>query len=107
MAAGATGQVNQGGLLLPRESWSGDVLKKARTRRKLTQEHSPIGSACIRSPSRALSAANPQAKAGARPVVLGEAARKLLQAQLEGHDSEWVFPDPNGRPYRRDRIGKV
>jgi hypothetical protein len=33
-----------------------------------------------------------QAKAGARPVVLSQAARKLLQAQFEGHCSPWVFP---------------
>ena len=32
-------QVNQGGLLLPRDSWwRSAVLKRARTRRKLTQE---------------------------------------------------------------------
>jgi integrase len=49
----------------------------------------------------------PKAKAGARPVILSEAARKLLQVQLEGHDSEWVFPNADGRPFRRDRIGKV
>lgn len=50
----------------------------------------------------------PRAKAGARPVVLGSAARKLLQGQLEAHEgAEWVFPDPHGRPYRRDLISKV
>ncbi|MDO8474598.1 MAG: site-specific integrase [Candidatus Rokubacteria bacterium] len=49
----------------------------------------------------------PRAKAGARPVMLSEAARKLLALQLAGHESAWAFPGPEGRPYRRDRIGKV
>jgi integrase len=48
----------------------------------------------------------PQAKAGARPVILNEAARKILQHQLEGHRSEWVFPTPNGRPYSRNLVSK-
>ena len=49
----------------------------------------------------------PQAKAGARSVILSAAARKILAGQLEGHQSEWVFPTPAGRPYSREQIGKV
>jgi len=49
----------------------------------------------------------PQAKAGARPVILSEAARKILQRQLEGHASAWVFPNSTGRPYSREQIGRV
>ena len=40
----------------------------------------------------------PQAKAGARPVILSGAARKILQRQLEAHASEWVFPGPTAGP---------
>jgi len=50
----------------------------------------------------------PQAKAGARPVILSEAAQKIVQAQLEAHEgAEWVFPGPDGRPYSREQVGKV
>ena len=49
----------------------------------------------------------PRAKAGARPVMLSESARKLLQAQLEGHEGPWVFPKSNGRPYSREQVGKA
>ena len=50
----------------------------------------------------------PQAKAGARPVILSEAARKIVRAQLEANPgSEWVFPKPEGRPYSREQVGKV
>jgi integrase len=49
----------------------------------------------------------PRAKAGARPVMLSQSARKLLQAQLEGQDGPLVFPNPDGRPYSREQIGKV
>jgi integrase len=49
----------------------------------------------------------PQAKAGARPVVLSEAARKILQTALESHTAELVSPGPDGRPYSREQIGKV
>jgi len=49
----------------------------------------------------------PRAKAGARPVILSESARKLLQTQLAGHDGALVFPGPHGRPYRREQVGKV
>jgi integrase len=49
----------------------------------------------------------PQAKAGARPVILSEAARKILSRQLEEHSGELVFPGPGGRPYSREQIGKM
>jgi len=50
----------------------------------------------------------PQAKAGARPVILSDAARKIIQAQLEDHQgAELVFPGPGGRPYSREQVGKV
>jgi integrase len=49
----------------------------------------------------------PRAKAGARPVILSAAARKILQAQLDGHEGEWVFPSPDGRPYSRVHISRV
>jgi len=49
----------------------------------------------------------PKAKAGARPVILSAAARKILAGQLEGQTSEYVFPGPEGRPYSREQVGKV
>lgn len=49
----------------------------------------------------------PQAKAGARPVILSEAARKIVQQQLETHAEGLLFPGPAGRPYRREQIGKA
>jgi integrase len=49
----------------------------------------------------------PRAKAGARPVVLSSDARKILQAQLERHDGEWVFPNPDGCPYSRVHVSRV
>lgn len=49
----------------------------------------------------------PRAKAGARPVVLSERARKILKGQLEAHASEWVFPNPDGRPYSRVHVSRV
>jgi len=50
----------------------------------------------------------PQAKAGARPVILSEAAQKIVRAQLEANpDAELVFPGPGGRPWSREQIGKV
>ena len=49
----------------------------------------------------------PQAKAGARPVVLSGAAQKILGAQLEASAGEWVFPGPGGRPYSREHVGRV
>ena len=49
----------------------------------------------------------PQAKAGARPVILSDAAQKILRGQLEAQRSEWVFPNPDGRPYDRSYIGRA
>jgi integrase len=49
----------------------------------------------------------PRAKAGARPVILSEDARKILQRQLEAHDKEWVFPGPDGAPYSRVHVSRV
>jgi integrase len=49
----------------------------------------------------------PRAKAGARPVILSGEAQKILRGQLEGHESEWVFPGPEGSPYARASVGKV
>lgn len=48
----------------------------------------------------------PQAKAGARPVILNEAAQKILRTALEGHAHPWVFPTPAGRPYARHIVSK-
>lgn len=49
----------------------------------------------------------PRAKAGARPVILSAEAQKILRKQLEEHESEWVFPNPDGRPYDRSYVGRV
>ncbi len=49
----------------------------------------------------------PRAKAGARPVVLSQDARKMLRLQLEGHDKEWVFPGLDGAPYSRVHVSRV
>src|SRR2546422_7741599 len=45
--------------------------------------------------------------AGARPVILSDAAQKILRGQLEAQRSEWVFPNPDGRPYDRSYIGRA
>jgi integrase len=49
----------------------------------------------------------PRAKGGARPVILSQDARKLLQHQLEAHDKAWVVPGPDGVPYSRIRVSRV
>jgi integrase len=49
----------------------------------------------------------PRAKAGARPVVLGQSAQALLQAQLEGHDGPLVFPRPDGRAWSPEHVGRA
>lgn len=49
----------------------------------------------------------PRAKGGARPVILSQAAQKLLQGQLEAHDKAWVFPRPDGVPYSRIHVSRV
>jgi integrase len=48
----------------------------------------------------------PQAKAGARPVILSGEAQKILRGQLAGHQSAWVFSGASGAPYHRDRLGR-
>jgi integrase len=47
----------------------------------------------------------PQAKA--RPVILSEDARKIMQRQLEAHDREWVFPNADGGPWSRQYLSHV
>jgi integrase len=49
----------------------------------------------------------PRAKGGARPVVLSEAAQKILRRQLDAQRSEWVFPNRQGRPYSRYHVSRV
>jgi integrase len=50
----------------------------------------------------------PRAKAGARPVILGAQAQKILRGQLEQPArGELVFPGPDGRPYERSYVGRV
>ncbi|SRR6266508_925131 len=50
----------------------------------------------------------PEAKAGARPVVLSDAAQKILRGQHDAHPgSEWVFPGRHGRPLSREHIGRI
>jgi integrase len=49
----------------------------------------------------------PRAKAGARPVILSQSARVLLQAQLEGHDKGLVFPRPDGRAWSPEHVGRA
>lgn len=39
-------------------------------------------------------------------MILNEAAQKILRHQLEGHGREWVFPNPDGRPYTRSLVSK-
>ncbi len=47
----------------------------------------------------------PKTKTGPATVVLSTEAQQLLQAQLESHDSPWVFPNPKtGKPYSRSRV---
>jgi integrase len=49
----------------------------------------------------------PKSKTGPGQVVLNAEARDLLQQQLDGHASEWVFPAPHGRPYSRVHVGRI
>jgi integrase len=54
----------------------------------------------------------PQAKAGARPVILSGEAQKILASVLQAATPAqsargWVFPAPSGRPYGRSRISVV
>jgi len=49
----------------------------------------------------------PEAKAGARPVVLSTSAQKVLERQLESHQDQWVFPNADGAPYSRHYVSHV
>lgn len=49
----------------------------------------------------------PQAKSGARPVLLSQDAQKVLRGQLEAHDKAWVFPNPGGSPFSRHYVSHV
>ena len=49
----------------------------------------------------------PRAKTGARPVVLNQEAQAILREQLASHDSAWVFPNQDGRPYGRMYVSSV
>jgi integrase len=50
----------------------------------------------------------PRAKGGARAVVLGQDARKLIEAQLERLPAfDWVFSGLDGRPYSRIHVSRV
>lgn len=49
----------------------------------------------------------PQAKGGPGAVTLSAAAQKILRQQLERRMSDWVFPNPAGRPYDRSYVGRV
>ena len=48
----------------------------------------------------------PRAKGGARAVMLSGQAQKLLRGQLDALTGEWVFPNPDGRPYTRNLVSK-
>ena len=50
----------------------------------------------------------PQAKGGARAVILSGAAQQLCRAQLAAVvNREWVFPGPDGVPYSRIHVSRV
>jgi integrase len=49
----------------------------------------------------------PTTKTEPRYVVLSAAAQKILRGQLEAHSKEWVFPNPDGRPYSRIHVSRV
>ena len=40
-------------------------------------------------------------------MVLSEAARKIPGRQLESHDRDWVFPNPDHRPYSRVHVSRI
>jgi integrase len=49
----------------------------------------------------------PRAKTGPRPVILSEAARAIVAAQLGKHDRPWVFPNADGAPYSGVHVSRV
>lgn len=48
----------------------------------------------------------PKSKTGPAQVVLSGEARDILQRQLDGHRSAWVFPAPHGKPYSRVHVSR-
>jgi integrase len=49
----------------------------------------------------------PQTKTEPRSVMLGADAQKILKTQMETATGEWVFPNPNGRPYSRVHVSRA
>ncbi len=49
----------------------------------------------------------PRTKTTPRHVVLNTEARGILERALLASHGEWVFPNPDGRPYSRVYIGRV
>ncbi len=49
----------------------------------------------------------PRAKAGPRPIILSAAAAEIVCARLAASSSEWLFPNPDGRPYTRVHVARV
>ena len=49
----------------------------------------------------------PKGKARARTVVLSKAAMAILRERLACTDGEWIFPNPDGRPYTRVHVSRV
>ena len=49
----------------------------------------------------------PRAKTGPRPVILSHEATAIVAKYLGQHDREWVFPNPDGRPYSRAHVSRV
>ncbi len=50
----------------------------------------------------------PKTKTGPGTVILSTEAQRILREQLDGHTSEWVFPNPEtGSPYSRHYVGKM
>jgi hypothetical protein len=48
----------------------------------------------------------PRTKTELRHVVLNQEAQDILKRVLEGHASEWVFPNHDNRPYSRVHVGR-
>jgi integrase len=48
-----------------------------------------------------------RAKTGPRPVILSDEATAIIARNLGQHDRDWVFPNPNGRPYSRAHVSRV
>ena len=39
-------------------------------------------------------------------MMLSGRAQKILQRQIEAHEGDWVFPNPDGWPYTRNLVSK-